>query len=146
MVYDVLRNVWLREDGTHCVDMAFHDGHVYLLTDTGALDKVDSSAPEDDSEWSVTFCPFTETMNERKGYSRFHLRLELKAGAWLTVEMRRDNAPVWEKVYTTHNSRERTLTVPVLPARCDSVEIRLRGKGECLVRTFIREFFVGSAV
>ena len=146
MVYDVLRNIWLREDGTHCVDMAFYDGHVYLLKDSGELYKVDSAAPRDDIEWSVTFCPFTETMNERKGYSKFPLRLELKAGAWLTVEMRRDNAPMWEKVYTTHNILDRTLTVPVLPARCDSVEIRLRGKGECLVRTFVREFFVGSDV
>ena len=146
MVYDVLRSLWLREDGMHCTDMAFYDGHVYLLKDSGELYKVDADAGRDDIAWSVTFCPFTETMNERKGYSRFHLRLELKAGAWLNVEMRRDHAPVCERVYTTHNSRDRTITVPVLPARCDSVEIRLSGRGECLIRTFIREFFTGSDV
>ena len=144
LVYDVQRNIWLREDGTHCVDMAFHDGHVYLLNAEGELWRIDSQAPRDDIEWSATFCPFTETMNERKGYSKFHLRLELKAGAYLTVEVKRDNAPRWEKVYTTHQSRDRTLSIPILPQRCDSVEVRLSGKGECLLRTFIREFFVGS--
>lgn len=145
-VYDVLRNIWLREDGTHCVDMAFHDGHVYLLAATGELWKVDQDIPREDMEWSVTFCPFTETYNERKVYSRFHLRLELAADAWLTVDIRRDNAPRWQQVYTTHNERARTLTVPVVPERCDSVEIRLSGKGECLLRTFIREFQMGSDV
>lgn len=145
-VYDVLRNLWMREDSTHCVDMAFHDGYVYLLSAAGELYRVDPEVSRDDIEWSVTFCPFTETYNERKVYSRFHLRLELAAGAWLTVEIRRDNATRWQKVYTTHNERARTLTVPVMPERCDSVEIRLSGKGECLLRTFIREFQMGSDV
>lgn len=145
-VYDVLRNLWLREDGTHCVDMAFHDGHVYLLAATGELWRVGQDIAQDGMEWSVTFCPFTETYNERKVYSRFHMRLEMEAGSWLTVDIRRDNASRWQQVYTTHNERARTLTVPVVPERCDSVEIRLKGKGKCLLRTFIREFQMGSDV
>jgi hypothetical protein len=145
-VYDILRNLWLREDGTHCVDMTFHDGQVYMLAATGDLYRVDPTASRDDLPWSVTFCPFTETYNERKVYSRFHLRLEMAAGSCLTVEVRRDNAPQWSEVYTTHNERARTLTVPVVPERCDSVEIRLSGQGECLLRTFIREFQLGSDV
>lgn len=145
MVYDVLRNIWLREDDTHCVDMAFSDGYVYLLT-TDGLWKIDPEADRSKMEWSITLCPFTETINERKGYSKFHIRMELAAGAWLTVEAKRDRAAQWQRVYTTHNARARTFTVPILPERCDCVEIRLRGKGECLLRTFVREFMVGSDV
>ena len=146
MVYDVMRGIWLREDGCECVDMGFHEGHVYLLRRNGELLRVDNSLPVDDVEWSATFCPFSETVNERKGYSKFHLRLELGAKSWLTLEVKRDYDTVWHKVYSTHNEKARTVTVPILPARCDSVEIRLRGKGECKVRTFIREFFTGSDV
>lgn len=145
-VYDVMRNLWVREDDTHCVDMAFHNGYVYFLTADGKLLRVDSEQDRSDIEWSVTFCPFNETMNERKGYSKFHLRLDLAAGSWLTIEQKRNVDTQWKQVYTTHNDKARTLSVPVLPARCDSVEIRLSGKGECLLRTFIREFFVGSDV
>lgn len=145
-VYDVLRGIWLREDGSHCVDMAFHDGYVWMLSADGGLYRVDPELGKDGMEWSVTFCPFTEVYNERKVYSRFHLRLLLGEKAWLTVEIRRDNTALWQKVYTTHNERARTITVPVVPERCDSVEIRLRGKGECLLRTFIREFQMGSDV
>ena len=146
MTYDVLRGIWLREDGCQCVDMGFHDGHVYLLRANGQLLRVDSELPVDDVEWSATFCPFNETINERKGYSKFHLRLELGAKSWLTLEVKRDFDTVWHKVYSTHNERARTVSVPIMPARCDSVEIRLRGKGKCRVRSFIREFFVGSDV
>lgn len=145
-VFDVKRNLWLREDNAECVDMAFHDGHVYLLRADGRLLMVDPEADRGDIEWGVTFCPFNETMNERKGYSKFHLRLEMAAGSWLKAEIKRDTDTRWQEVYTTHNERTRTVSVPILPARCDSVEIRLSGKGECLLRTFVREFFVGSDV
>lgn len=146
LTYDVLRDIWMREDDTHCVDMAFHDGCVYFLTADGTLLRVDETAGKSDVEWSVTFCPFSETVNERKGYSKFHLRLELSARAWVKVEMRRDYEQTWETIHTTHNERARTVSIPVLPARCDSVEIRISGKGECLLRTFVREFCMGSDV
>ena len=145
-VYDVQRGLWMQEDDLNCVDMTFHDGHVYLLAADGGLFKIDESADKSNIEWSVTFCPFDETVNERKGYSAFHLRMDLAAGAWLNVEIKRNTDTRWDTVYTTHNERARTITVPVLPARCDSVEIRLSGKGECMLRTLIREFHTGSDV
>ena len=145
-VFDVSRNIWVQEDDLHCVDMATHEGFVHLLAADGNLYKVDGTGTQDDIEWSVTFCPFNETMNERKGYSKFHMRLALDAGAWLTAEIRRDNDTKWEQIYTTHNDKARTVSIPVLPQRSDSVEIRLSGKGKCTLRTFIREFFVGSDV
>ena len=145
-VYDVQRNLWVEEDDAHCVDMSFHDGHVYFLTADGKLLKVDETADRSNVEWSVTFCPFNETVNERKGYSKFHMRLELAAGSWLKVEEKRAVDTDWRQIYSTHNERARTLSIPVIPSRCDSVTIRLSGKGECLLRTFIREFFTGSDV
>ena len=145
-VYDVQRNLWVREDDTHCVDMAFHDGYVYFLTADGRLLRVDGNEDKSDVEWSVTLCPFTETVNERKGYSKYHLRLDMSEGSWITVEQKRDIDTEWHEIYTAHSDRARTMSIPVLPARCDSVEIRISGKGACLLRTFVREFFTGSDV
>ena len=145
-VYDVLRGVWLKEDAMHCVAMAFSGGYVYLLDAAGGLYKIDPAGDRSDIPWSVTLCPFNETINDRKVYSKFHLRLELTAGAWLKVEIRRDNAEVWQQVYSGHNHRTRTLTIPVIPERCDSVEIRISGKGVCKLRTLVREYAAGSDV
>ena len=144
--YDVLNNIWLREDETQAVDMAFYDGKVYFLDARGGLYYIDKTADRSDIEWGATFCTMHETMNERKGYSKFHLRMDMSAGAWLAVDIKTDNDTQWQQIYTTHNAKAKTVSIPIIPTRCDSIDIRLRGKGKCTIKAFIREFTVGSDV
>lgn len=144
--YDVAKNIWLREDDTHAVDMTFYDGKVYYLDATGGLYYIDKTADRGNIEWGATFCTMHETMNERKGYSKFHLRMDLSAGAWLAVDIKTDNDLQWRQVYTTHNEKAKTVSIPIMPTRCDSIDIRLRGKGKCTIKAFIRELTVGSDV
>ena len=144
--YDVRKNIWLREDDTHAVDMTFHNGKVYYLDAEGGLYYIDKEADRSNIEWGATFCTMHETMNERKGYSKFHLRMDMEAGAWLAVDIKTDNDLQWKQVYTTHNEKAKTVSIPIIPTRCDSIDIRLRGKGKCTIKAFIREFTVGSDV
>lgn len=152
-VYDTRKNLWVQEDNLACVDIAFGEGRVWMLTKESLID-VDRDSSKDTYKdvktlipWSITFCPFNEVMNERKGYSKFHLRLDLSEGASVDVEIKRNTDTQWQNVYTINDSNKaQTVTVPILPARCDSVEIRLSGRGVCKLRTFIREFYVGSDV
>lgn len=144
--YDVAKNIWLREDDTHAVDMTFYDGKVYYLDANGGLYYIDKEADRSGIEWSATFCTMHETVSERKGYSKFHLRMDLSAGAWLAVDIKTDNDLKWRQVYTTHNEKAKTVSIPIMPTRCDSIDIRLRGKGKCTIKAFIREFTVGSDV
>ena len=145
-VYDVIKNIWLREDDTHATDMTFYNGKVYYLDSKGGLYYIDKTADRNDIEWGATFCTMHETINERKGYSKFHLRMDLSAGAWLAVDIKTDNDLQWKQVYTTHNEKAKTVSIPIMPTRCDSIDIRLRGKGKCTIKAFIREFTVGSDV
>ena len=145
-VYDVAKNIWLREDDTQAVDMTFYDGKVYYLDARGELYYIDKTAERNDIEWGAIFCTMHETMNERKGYSKFHLRMDLEAGAWFAVDIKTDNDLQWKQVYTTHNEKAKTISIPIIPTRCDSIDIRLRGKGRCTVKAFVREFSVGSDV
>lgn len=144
--YDVMKNIWLREDDTHAVDMTFFGGKVYYLDAEGGLYYIDKTADRSDIEWGATFCTMHETINERKGYSKFHLRMDMSAGAWLAVDIKTDNDLKWQQVYTTHNEKAKTVSIPIMPTRCDSIDIRLRGKGKCTIKAFIREFTVGSDV
>lgn len=144
--YDVMRNIWLREDNTRMVDAAFYDGKVYFLDDKSNLYFIDKAADRDGNEWGATFCTFHETMNEKKGYSKFHLRMDMGENSWLAVDIKTDNDTKWREVYTTHNEKAKTVSIPIIPTRCDSIDIRLRGKGKCTIKTFIREFTVGSDV
>lgn len=144
--YDVMKEIWLREDDTQAVDMAFHNGKVYFLDAKGGLYYIDKTADRSKVEWEAVFCTINETMNERKGYSKFHLRMDLDKGSWLAVDVKTDNEPKWKQIFATHNPKAKTISIPIIPTRCDSVDIRLRGKGGCTVKTFIREFTVGSDV
>jgi len=144
--YDVAKNIWLREDDTHAVDMAFYDGSVHYVDSKGGLYYIDKTADRSDIEWGATFATMHETINERKGYSKFHLRMDLSAGAWLALDIKTDNDPQWRQIYTTHNEKAKTVSIPIMPTRCDSIDIRLRGRGECTIKSFSREFTVGSDV
>lgn len=149
-VFDTLRGIWLREDELHAADWAYLDGTLYFLdADTGKVMATSQDRSEEGRiTWSATLCPFTEAgnnekINARKGYSRLFLRAELEAGAWIKAEISADGAP-WHQVFTTHNERARVVQIPILPTRCDSFRVRLSGKGECVIKSFTREFSVGS--
>lgn len=144
--YDVLKNIWLREDSLNAIDMTFHDGKVYFLDDSGNLFYIDKTADRSDIEWGAQLCTFHETINERKGYSKFHLRLDMEEGAWLSVSIKTDNDNTWKQVYTTHSPRAKTITIPIVPTRCDSIDIKLNGRGVCTIKALVREFTTGSDV
>lgn len=146
-VYDVMKGLWMMEDETHALGFAKLEGAFYLLSADGGLYALGETEadPAGPVEWEAEFCPFTEQVNERKGYSRLDLRLDLEAGAWMEAAVSCDNGP-WRTVYTTADSRARTISVPIRPQRCDRFQVRLRGHGPCKVRSMIRTFFVGSEV
>lgn len=145
--FDVLRNLWLKEDSTKVVDFADIEGRLYFIADDGNLYKVDAADDESDEEvkWSAQFCAFNETINEKKGYSKMTMRLELGKGSWLKVEVKCDD-DLWKEAYTTHNQAAKTILVPIHPNRCDSFKVRLTGKGFCKIKSFVRDFYIGSEV
>ena len=81
-------------------------------------------------------------MYEKKGYSRFLMRVEMAEDSWLSVDVRTDQDSKWRRVYTTPSTGRRIISVPIIPTRCDSVSIRVYGKGDCTIKTFVREFTV----
>ena len=144
-VLDTARGIWLREDNTHATDWAYLDGTLYYLD--GSTGKVMMTGQDRSEEgripWSATLCPFNEMVHGRKGYSRLYLRADLEAGAWVKAEVSADGAP-FRQVYLGHNDHAKTLQIPILPTRCDTFTVRLSGVGECIIKSFVREFSVGS--
>lgn len=146
-IYDTLRGIWLREDETHVTDFAYLDGVLYYLD--GTTKKLMMTGQDDSEEgridWIASFAPFTEQVNERKCYSKLYMRLKVEPGAWMQVHISCDGGP-WKKVWTTHDSKAPTMTAHFRPTRCDSFRVKLVGKGRVTVKSFIREFEVGSEV
>lgn len=141
--FDPALGFWLREDGTHAAEFARVGGTLYYLdTDRGQLVSMETDT-DPDIAWSATLCRMDETSHGRKGYSKLYLRTDLSAGGWIKAEISTDGGP-FRQVYQGHNSRARTLVIPILPQRCDNFQIRLSGKGQCIVRSLVREFSLGS--
>jgi hypothetical protein len=144
-VFDTLRGMWLREDATRALDFAALDGVLYYLDwETGRIYRTGQDDSEEGRiEWGMTFCPFTETTHGRKSYSRLMLRVDLDPGAWFKVEVRGDNEP-FRQVFLSHDEHAKTAMVPIVPTRCDRFVVRISGLGRCMLRSFVREFRVGS--
>lgn len=143
--YDVRRNIWVREDSTCAYDLENVEGELYYIASDGGLYCVNGSGSEEVIDWGVTFCPFTETINERKGYSKLGIRLELGDNSYLEVDVSVDGGR-WQNVKKCHNERAKTITVPIHPNRCDSFEVRLSGQGKCEIKSLVRDITVGSEV
>lgn len=140
--FDPGRGVWLMEDNTHAVDFAQIGGKMCFLNGDGELIETGSDAQEK-VYWSAEFAPFTEGGPGKKGYSRLWLRLKLEPSAWVRVETSADGGPFQQVLLTGDKGRE-TITIPLLPGRCDSFRVKLSGKGKCMVLSMAREFVTGS--
>lgn len=139
------RGKWVREDNTHVLDFAALNGSLYFL-DAADGSLVLTGQEFDDKgriPWSVTFCPFFENTLGRKGYLRLFLRLKLEKGTWVRVECAENDGP-FRQVWACHDTRTQTAVIPLLPGRCDRFQIRVSGRGRCLLQNMEREFSVGS--
>lgn len=140
-VYDTLRDVWMREDETHGVDMTFYNGHVAWMDETGEVWQAEVGT-DGDIQWTAEFTPLYEDTLEQKEYTDLWLRLELAENARVRVETARDYDQ-WETAWESDFTR-RNVTVPLRPYRCDRLRVRLSGTGLCAVRAMGRGLSVGS--
>ena len=155
-VYDTLRGLWMKEDDIRVSDFAYLNNKLYFLDFYPMQVKYysfddwqikaqiyDGITEEESVAWSAEFAPFTESVMNKKLYSKIFIRAELDDGAYFKVEISCDFAP-YKTVHTAHSSRMRTVTVPVIPTRCDSFKIRLSGSGDCIIKSIMREYKAGS--
>lgn len=143
--YDTVNRMWLREDNTQAIEFANLDGTLYLLDKSAVWATGRNGGDGDAIKWSAELAPFRDGTLERKRNLRLSLRLELEDGATVAVETREDRGP-WKRVWQTGNGRNRTVTIPLRPRRCDEFSIRISGTGKCLIRALVREIQVGSGV
>jgi hypothetical protein len=155
-VYDTVRNMWIIEDGTHATSFAFYGGSLYMIgATTGAgsqpatstLYELNYPGPTDEGflPWSAEFVPFTETVMNKKLYSKLWLRAELSPGASLSVSIKHDDGD-YTQVYTetVTEKKSKVVTIPIAPRRCDRFSLKLAGTGWCRIKAITREVKTGS--
>lgn len=145
LVYETQSGLWVREDGTEAVDFGRVGKDLYFLDGAGDVWLADTREDGTGLDWMVQFCPFYETIEGRKRYTKLLMRLELPEGAWVKAEIRWDDG-VWRECGKVVGRDADTVPMRIPIHRCDCFELRLIGNGPCTVRTMMLEYQVGSDV
>ncbi len=146
-VYDIRRNLWMREDELHAKAFASLGDELYCLTGD-ALTALTGSVgtPEPFVAWACETGMLAYQQPDRKYVSRFNFRLSMEEGAQLDVYLMYDSSGEWVRQGRIKMKGTRTVTLPIRPRRCDHLRIRLVGKGEVRLYSIAKILTVGSDV
>ena len=149
-VYDTQKGMWHREDSLEAVGWGWNS-ELYVLSADGRLWLSGSArtVPEGaESEGVVEsmaeFGDFTEGDANKKGTAKLQVRMELDAGASVTIEMQFDSDGVWRRVTSLSSTVKRSFYLPIIPRRADHFRIRFRGSGGWRLYSLVRESYSGS--
>lgn len=149
-VYDTAIGLWHKEDDIQAVAFAGDrnlywldvDGNLWL--DGGAADIPEGATKEQTVESMVEFGDFIEGYPNKKGTSKFQMRMELEKGAQVQVLIRFDSSGQWRNVATLETSNKRSFYLPIIPRRNDHFRLKLVGTGEWKLFSLVRKSYIGS--
>ena len=171
MVLDIERGIWHKEDhpimkSTCQIDnKMYFVGHAsdslvcgdsvicdaYLLCGEGeassgaiwVVNPTNATETYDEMEWSATFGPFDEYIENRKIYSKLMMRLLRKNDSFVNVYIS-INEGEWEKVYEFNPATTGGDYIPIIPRRCDRYSVKIEGKGDCCIKSLTRNVRRGT--
>ena len=157
-VYDIIRNIWMREDNQLITEFARVDNELYAVTDgeiitmLGSLPDLENAEPEEDQGWGAISGVQYYEQPENKRISRYNIRMRMEAGANVQVYLRYDGdvgndaAEGWifagEMNATVNGINHYVL--PVRPRRCDHMQIGISGHGNVQIYSIAKILEVGS--
>lgn len=146
--YDIKKGIWMHEDNTHVQCFAdINDDLYYVDYDTKKLMTVKkkSEIGETAVSWEAVTGVYGYEYNQKKYLSRFNIRMSLDKKGWCEVFLQYDSNGIWDKRGTINGKGVNyTFTLPVIPRRCDHVQIKLVGKGELKLYSFAAVLEKGS--
>ena len=144
-VYDTASGIWLREDDTHVLDFSFYDGKLYFLSSDKKIYSVNDYDSKEAVPWSVTFGEKAFGADEKKSHTNFNLQLELcDPDSTISIYINQDRKG-WLQIYSGSWFGERkTVSVPIVPTKCDILNIRIEGKGRCKIYALTKILVLGG--
>lgn len=149
-VFDTRTNLWHKEDEREMVgfgwnsELYFLDGEGNIWLNGNARTVPEGATPEETVESMAEFGDFVEDDPNKKGTAKIQVRMELDAGASVTISMQFDSDGVWREVKTLTTTVKRSFYLPIIPRRSDHFQIRLNGIGGWRLYSLVRENYSGS--
>lgn len=147
--FDESRGAWHRQDGSRALGFAALEGEVYMLEENGCLWALGGQTGEPESQ-DVTWFAETAVMGyeypDHKRLRRFLFRLKLAETADCRLLIQYDSDGLWrEKGSMQGRGKTKTYLLPVIPRRCEHLQLRIEGHGDMELWGIARELTMGGA-
>jgi len=147
--FDTERGIWHCEDNVHALMFAtLDDDLVYIDADTKWLmsEGGKHGTLEGPVEWEATSGIIGYEYPDQKYLSRFNLRMRMNEGDVCEILVRYDSEGEWISEGAIRGGNVQSFTIPVIPRRCDHMQIRLRGTGDVKIYSMAKILEMGSDV
>lgn len=146
MVYDTARRMWHREDNTRAMMFTTCEGRLWWIDEDRkqmVCRVAEGLAEEEAFAWSAEsgIIGFAQVGN--KYVSRFTVRAELEKGSSIYMEMKVDDG-LWQRMIAYARPGLKSFNIPVRARRCDHLQLRFGGKGECRIYSISKYLREGS--
>ena len=161
-VFDTKTGLWHKRDGRSMHRGCEHNGDLYMLSSS-----VDDSDPpqysasvyrvrgvgepvvEDEVndgpvEWMVESGDIGLTTPDAKYISRLDVRMSLAEGSEVSFFVRYDFEDEWIYLTTIPGTVLRSFDVPIRPKRCDTMRLRIEGKGDAKIYSITKTMEKGG--
>jgi len=146
-VYDVKREIWIKQDEMQAEAFAALEGELYAVSDGGIIAMLGSRGEQESFvSWMAESGILYYQYPDRKYLSRYNFRLQMEEGARMDIFIQYDSSGIWERKGQIKFKGTGTVTVPIRPRRCDHMRIRLEGKGEFRLFSIAKILSIGSDV
>lgn len=127
--YDTLRKLWHKEDNTRFLFTAEFDGALYFEDGTNHAQKIGGVTSCNNVPWMAESGIIGLNLPEQKRIGKLNLRFALAVGADMRISVQYNSDGHWHEKLQLHGNHLKTVTVPIVPVRCDHLRLRLEGTG-----------------
>ena len=145
--FDTDKGIWHREDGVHAMMFASIDDDLYYIDEDSQQiisEGGKSGTLEGMVEWDAISGIIGYEYPDQKYISRFNLRMKMEPGSLCEILVQYDSDGEWLQQGEIRGNTTQSFTIPVIPRRCDHMQIRLRGKGDVKIYSIAKILEIGS--
>lgn len=145
--FDTDKGIWHREDSVHAMMFASMDDDLYYIDEDSKKiisEGGKNGTPEGMVEWDAISGIIGYEYPDQKYISRFNLRMKMEPGSLCEILVQYDSDGEWLMQGEIRGNTTQSFTIPVIPRRCDHMQIRLRGKGDVKIYSIAKILEIGS--
>ena len=155
--YDTKKGLWYKEDDLHVTYFAAWNNELFYMDSDNNFGSIFGTTGNDSSiivqnqtemegpvDWYVETGNIGLDLPDEKTVSRILIRMSVDTDTEVSVLVQYDSSGIWTGARTVHTNSLNSFTIPIIPARCDHMKIRIQGTGDCKIYSISKEIENGS--